>query len=196
MAASTRRWDGPVIVSARSSSHAHAHTHTHIYNESDEKCRPVCCNCCVLGGADQEVNMIQSSSFISLMTALATNGDRRRSARLKVATYCRPAGRKKKPHRSRLNRIEGPFILLNLYEVEPSSLQDSELWKKGPDFGSLGEENFTFPARPFQDRINHRHRHSRVEVDDLISVQFTIMTGSNECEGRREKESVSFARAD
>lgn len=85
VAASMCRWDGPAIVSARSLSH------THIYNESDEKCSPVCCNCCVLGGADQEVNMIQSSSFISLMTALAANGDRGRPARLKVAAYCWPA---------------------------------------------------------------------------------------------------------
>lgn len=36
--------------------------------------------------------MIQSSSFISLMTVLATNGDRGQPAGLKVSTYCWPAG--------------------------------------------------------------------------------------------------------
>lgn len=55
-AVSTHRWDGLTIV-----------LRTHIYDESNEQCSPACCNFGVLGGADQEVNMIQSSSFISLM---------------------------------------------------------------------------------------------------------------------------------
>lgn len=65
-AVSTCRWDGLTIVS-----------HAHIYNESNEQCSPACCNCCVLGGADQEVNMIQSSSFISLMKVLTAYRDQR-----------------------------------------------------------------------------------------------------------------------
>lgn len=65
-AVSTCRWDGLTIVS-----------HAHIYNESNEQCSPACCNCGVLGGADQEVNMIQSSSFISLMKVITAYRDER-----------------------------------------------------------------------------------------------------------------------
>lgn len=50
-------------------------SHTHIYNESGEQCGPACCNCGVLGGGDQEVNMIQSSSFISLMKVITAYWD-------------------------------------------------------------------------------------------------------------------------
>lgn len=45
-------------------------SHTHIYNESSEKCSPAYCKFGVLGGGDQEVNMIQSGSFISLMKVI------------------------------------------------------------------------------------------------------------------------------
>ena len=63
-AVSTCRWDGLTIL-----------LHTHIYNESSEQCGPACCNCGVLGGGDQEVNMIQSSSFISLMKVITAYWD-------------------------------------------------------------------------------------------------------------------------
>lgn len=52
------RWDGISIL------------HVHMYNGSSERCSSACCNCGVLGGGDQEVNMIQSSSFISGMKAI------------------------------------------------------------------------------------------------------------------------------
>lgn len=52
-AASGCRWDGFTILS-----------HVYMYNGSSEQCSPARYNCGVLGGGDQEVNMIQSSSFI------------------------------------------------------------------------------------------------------------------------------------
>lgn len=75
-AVSRCRWDGLAIVS-----------HTQIYNESNEQYSPVCCKCGVLGGADQKVNMIQSSTFISLMKVITACRD----GRLKLSTYCHPA---------------------------------------------------------------------------------------------------------
>lgn len=65
-AVSTCRWDGLTIV-----------LHAHIYNESNEQCSPACCNRGVLGGTDQEVNMIQSSTFISLMKVITAYRDHR-----------------------------------------------------------------------------------------------------------------------
>lgn len=86
-AVSTCRWDGLTSLS---------HTHTHIYNESSEQCSPACCNCGVLGGGDQEVNMIQSSSFISLMKVITAYWDRE-AARLTKTTHLPLACNASKP---------------------------------------------------------------------------------------------------
>jgi len=64
----------------------HAHTH----NASSERCSPACCNCGVLGGGDQEVNMIQSNSFISLMKVITAYGEKK-AARLTKTNYLQPA---------------------------------------------------------------------------------------------------------
>lgn len=78
-------WDGLTIIS-----------HTHIYNESSERWSPACCNCGVLGGGDQEVNMIQSSSFISLMKVITVYRDKD-AARLTKSIYLLPASNSLKP---------------------------------------------------------------------------------------------------
>lgn len=52
------RWDDLTVLS---------NIHMY-YNGSSEQCSSACCSCSVQGGGDQEVNMMQSSSFISPMT--------------------------------------------------------------------------------------------------------------------------------
>lgn len=61
----TCRWDWHTIHSP-----THTHTHTSLYNGCSEYCSPASCSCSVLGGGDQEVNMILASSFIRLMKVI------------------------------------------------------------------------------------------------------------------------------
>lgn len=51
-------------------------SHTHIHTKP-KRCRPAYRECGVLGGADQEVNMIQSCTFISWMEVITAYGDDR-----------------------------------------------------------------------------------------------------------------------
>lgn len=78
-------WDGLAVLS-----------HTHMNNKSSEQWSPACCNCGVLGGGDQEVNMIQSSSFISLMKVITAYRDKK-TARWTKSIYKRPASNSLKP---------------------------------------------------------------------------------------------------
>lgn len=68
------------------------HTNTH----AREQCSPACSNSGIPGGGDQQVNVIQSNSFISLMKVI-TAWRERESATLAKNIYLLSAFKASKP---------------------------------------------------------------------------------------------------